>query len=253
MIWDSHMSVLSHLSCVWLFTILWTIAPRFYCLWNSPGKNIGVGCHFLLQGIFPTQGLNSCLPHCSRILCCWATREAPSWDFHDLQICKYINTYMSSWLSPQFIHKLHHPIYQNLHLMPCWPSSSLDELSTLFSVANPFTYTKRWPPLAYSKSLFWQFSPSFSASPCSPLPPELFLWAYKKSVALHLKKTPGVVLRWQRNRMGRPISPPQIHRKNIWTLSKFYKTTSECWQRTSGTQKGSPLSSKGDGEVLRLL
>jgi len=26
--------------------------------WNSPGKNIGVGCHSLLQGIFPTQGLN---------------------------------------------------------------------------------------------------------------------------------------------------------------------------------------------------
>ena len=54
-----------------------------------------------------------------------------------------------------------------------------------------------------------------------------------------------VVLRWQRNRMGRPLSPPQIHGKNIWTLSKFHKTTSECWQRTSGTQKGSPLSSKG--------
>ena len=24
--------------------------------WNSPGKNTGVGCHALLQGIFPTQG-----------------------------------------------------------------------------------------------------------------------------------------------------------------------------------------------------
>ena len=32
--------------------------------WDSPGKNTGVGCHFLLQGIFPTQGLNSGLPHC---------------------------------------------------------------------------------------------------------------------------------------------------------------------------------------------
>ena len=36
-------------------------------------------------------------------------------------------------------------------------------------------------------------------------------------------------------------------------LSKFHKTTSECWQRTSGTKKGSPLSLKGDGEVLRVL
>ena len=29
--------------------------------WNSPGKNTGVGCHVLLQGIFPTQGSNLCL------------------------------------------------------------------------------------------------------------------------------------------------------------------------------------------------
>ena len=31
------------------------------CLWNSPGKNTGVDCHALLQGIFPTQGSNTCL------------------------------------------------------------------------------------------------------------------------------------------------------------------------------------------------
>ena len=28
---------------------------RLLSSWDSPGKNIGVGCHFLLQGIFPTQ------------------------------------------------------------------------------------------------------------------------------------------------------------------------------------------------------
>ena len=31
---------------------------------NSSGKNTGVGCHALLQGIFPTQGLNPGLLHC---------------------------------------------------------------------------------------------------------------------------------------------------------------------------------------------
>ena len=30
------------------------------CSWDSPGENTGVGCHFLLQGIYPTQGLNLC-------------------------------------------------------------------------------------------------------------------------------------------------------------------------------------------------
>ena len=34
----------------------------FLCPWDSPGKNTGVGCHALLQGIFPTWGLNPCLP-----------------------------------------------------------------------------------------------------------------------------------------------------------------------------------------------
>ena len=36
--------------------------------WDSPGKNTGVGCHALLQGIFPTQGSNPGLPHCRWIL-----------------------------------------------------------------------------------------------------------------------------------------------------------------------------------------
>ena len=33
-------------------------SPQALCPWDSPGKNAGVSYHFLLQGIFPTQGLN---------------------------------------------------------------------------------------------------------------------------------------------------------------------------------------------------
>ena len=36
---------------------------RLLCPWGSPGKNTGVGCHALLQGIFLTQGSNSHLLH----------------------------------------------------------------------------------------------------------------------------------------------------------------------------------------------
>ena len=36
--------------------------------WNSPGKNTGMGCHSLLQEIFPTQASNSGLPHCRQIV-----------------------------------------------------------------------------------------------------------------------------------------------------------------------------------------
>ena len=40
---------------------------RLLCPWDSPGKNTGVGCHAILQGIFLTQGSRLCLPqllHC---------------------------------------------------------------------------------------------------------------------------------------------------------------------------------------------
>ena len=47
------------------------------------------------------------------------------------------------------------------------------------------------------------------------------------------KEKRGAILRWQRNRKGRPLSPPEIHQKNIWTLCKFYEITSECQQGTS--------------------
>ena len=52
---------------------------RLLCPWESPGKSTGVGCRALLQGIFPTRGLNLgllCLLHCRQILYRWAIREA---------------------------------------------------------------------------------------------------------------------------------------------------------------------------------
>ena len=42
--------------------------PLCLCPWDSSVKNIGAGSQFLPQGIFPTQGLNSGLPHCRQIL-----------------------------------------------------------------------------------------------------------------------------------------------------------------------------------------
>ena len=74
-----HVCVLIHFSHVQLYETSWTVASRLLCPWDSPGKNTGVGCHALLQGIFLTQELNRQLLqllHCKRILYHWATREA---------------------------------------------------------------------------------------------------------------------------------------------------------------------------------
>ena len=49
---------------------------RLFCPLNCPGKNTGVGCHSLLQGIFPTQGSNLGLLHRRQILYLFNYRDA---------------------------------------------------------------------------------------------------------------------------------------------------------------------------------
>ena len=49
----------------------------------------------------------------------------------------------------------------------------------------------------------------------------------KVGLKLNIQKTKGEEPRWWRNRMGRPLSPLQIHRKNNSTHSKLHKTTSD--------------------------
>ena len=57
------------LSCAQLFATPWIVAcTKFLCPWDFQGKSTGVGCHFLLQGIFPTQGSNPGLSHCRQTL-----------------------------------------------------------------------------------------------------------------------------------------------------------------------------------------
>ena len=63
--------------CPALFNPMDCSSVKRLCQGDFSGKNTGVGCHFLLLGIFPTQGLNLCLLHCRQILyqIPWATRE----------------------------------------------------------------------------------------------------------------------------------------------------------------------------------
>jgi len=78
------------LSRVWLFATLWTVACQATLTMRFFRKNTGVGCHFLLQRIFSTQGSNPhllCLLHCRRILYHCATWEAP--DSFFLCVCNF--------------------------------------------------------------------------------------------------------------------------------------------------------------------
>ena len=52
-----HVCMLSCFSCVWIFVTLCTACP-----WDSPGRNIGVACHALLQGDLPDPGIKFISP-----------------------------------------------------------------------------------------------------------------------------------------------------------------------------------------------
>ena len=73
-----------------------------YCPWNFPGKKTGVGYHFLLQGIFPTQGLNPCLLH-------W---QADSLPLNHLGI--------TDRLQSGFIYALYYLLYLNMGRICNW-------------------------------------------------------------------------------------------------------------------------------------
>ena len=102
---------------------------RLHCLWDFLGKSTGVGCYFLLQGIFLTQGSNLGLPHCRQMLY-WATREVNPPH-------KYISKqyFLHSLTVTTMIHPLNPPILACSHAM----IFSLASYFLIFLPANPFS------------------------------------------------------------------------------------------------------------------
>ena len=60
---------------------------RHLCPWDFSGKNTGVSCHFLLPGIFPTQGSNLCLRHGRQILNPLSHQGSPGVERHHSTSC----------------------------------------------------------------------------------------------------------------------------------------------------------------------
>ena len=116
-----------------------TPLPRFLCPGDSPGKNTGVGCHFLLQGIFPTQGSN---PHLLSLLQ-WQTDSSllePPGKHNSMVISIFTESLISHrnatiitinfeiFSSP---YKTPKPFSSHLLSIPSQPSSSRQSLSYL--------------------------------------------------------------------------------------------------------------------------
>ena len=72
------------------------------CPWDSRGENSGVGCHFLLQGIFPTRGLNPGLLRCRQILYRLNHQASPLMQIEvaTLFVCRRPGLVFRSWRDP---------------------------------------------------------------------------------------------------------------------------------------------------------
>ena len=64
------------------------------CPWDSPGKNTGMGCHALLQGIFRTQGSNLGLLHCGQILYHLSHQGSPFKIRHGNYLCPSVDDWI---------------------------------------------------------------------------------------------------------------------------------------------------------------
>ena len=84
--------------CLVMSNSLWP--HGLYSPWNSPGQNAGAGSLSLLQGIFPTQGLNPGLHIAGRFFTRWATGEAPFMKGkHLMSICHGRTILTGGWLT----------------------------------------------------------------------------------------------------------------------------------------------------------
>ena len=122
---------------------------RLLCLWDFSGKDTGVGCHFLFQGIFLTQGLNPHLLLGRWVLYHWATWEVPTFMFRGNQnidvacfFCVCDTTLLpwsrtkpttslrstSSWVYCTKLRKVRSVIFSGIFLLPLPPIPSIHHL-----------------------------------------------------------------------------------------------------------------------------
>ena len=137
---------------------------RLLCLWNSPGQNTGVGSDFLLQGIFPIQGLNPGLLHCRQILYHLSHQGSPFIHFCSIQLLSRVRLFetpltaagqasvsiTNSWSSPKVMS--FQSVMPSNHLILCCPPLLLPSIFPRIRVfSNESVLRIRWPK-------YWSFS-----------------------------------------------------------------------------------------------
>ena len=139
---------------------------------DTPGKNTGVGCHVVLQGVFPTQGLNPGLPRCRQILYQLSYQGSPHKLFSSvtqscLTLCDPMNRstpglpvhHQLPESTQTHAHRIGDAIQPSHPLLSPSPPPPIPPSIRMFS--NESTLRVRWPK-------YWSFS--FSISPSNEHP-----------------------------------------------------------------------------------
>ena len=84
-------------SRVRLFATPWAVAHQAPWSMGFPGMNTGVGCHFLLQGIFRTQVSNPGLPHCRQTLYSLSYQGSSVYVTSSNHMSKYIKRFSKTY------------------------------------------------------------------------------------------------------------------------------------------------------------
>ena len=164
-----------------------------YSPWNFPSQNTGVGSLSLLQGIFPTQGLNPGLPHYRRILYQLSHKGSPrvlEWVAYPFsrgssqsrartKVSYIAGRFFTSWATKEA------PVAYSLNTA-CVPAKSLQLCPTL----QPYRWTvaRRAPPsVGFSRQEYWSGLPCPKDLPdpgMEPVPltsPALIGWFFTPS------------------------------------------------------------------------
>ena len=134
-----------------MFYSWWTCGlypARLLCPWDSPGKNAGVGCHDLFQGIFLTQGSNPgplWLLQCRHILYHWANKEAPCIQYGTIE--KRLTSDFSTWVLNvgRKVKEEHHQNSKRKNDLWTWHYSRSLQVKTTLEIKNtePWALVKK--------------------------------------------------------------------------------------------------------------
>ena len=131
---------------------LWKLLSRvrLFATWDSPGQNTGVGSRSLLQGIFPTQGLNQGLLPCRRILYQLSYQGSPT-EGHEHLSCKGLASTRTSKWKKKCKSYIPSSILECQYFKPILKASRGEKHLTYwirhFNVTKSSTDSQRWKPI----------------------------------------------------------------------------------------------------------